>query len=73
VTPLSPELVLVAPADSAALARAALPAYPPFPPVHVTAAPARARVRFDRGFAAFCGVCIAATLVPFALAIAFGR
>ena len=73
MTPLSPELVLVAPADTAALARAALPVYPPFPAVHATAAPAQTRVRFDRGFATCCGVCIAATLVPFALAIAFGR
>ena len=75
MTPLSPELVLVAPPDVAARARAELPPYPPFPalPYEDPQSAAPHGIRFDRAFAAFCLVCVAATLTPFALALALGR
>jgi hypothetical protein len=72
LTTLSPELVLVSPPDEAGLARLALPAYPPFAPVRAVP-PRRNRIRFDRGFATFCFVCVSATMAPFALAVVFGR
>ena len=68
LTVVSPELVLVAPADLAASAREALPAYPPFPPITV----AGQRTR-DLAFVAFTAVCLLGTLGPLLLAIALTR
>ena len=68
---VSPELVLVAPADVAAEARLELPSYPPYPPVEVIAVSAGPAPDF--GFLAFFVVCVLGTLGPVALAIALTR
>ena len=65
VEPVSPELVLVSPPELAAQARTLLSEYPPFRPVP---RPTRTSVGFGLGFAVFCLVCLAGTLLPFALA-----
>ena len=67
VEPISPELVLVSPPESAAQARSLLPE-PSF--VHLFSPTERVSTRLGLGFLAFLAVCLGSTVGPIVLAFA---